>query len=400
MQQQRDDSQSAGKPTSTSEPTSIGEIVRLFLRLGFTAFGGPAAHIAMMHDEVVTRRRWLTNQEFLDLVGATNFIPGPNSTEMAIHIGYKRAGWQGLLLAGLCFILPAVGIVLAIAWAYTQWGSTPQGVALMYGIKPVLVAVVAQALVKLVPAALRTLAFWALFALSLALFLLGVNELLILFGGALVVVLVRLLQRAPHAAGAILPLASVHQIFAPTATGDPVSLWQLFLVFLKAGGLLYGSGYVLLAFLRNDLVVNLGWLTDAQLLDAVAIGQFTPGPVFTTATFIGYVLAGLLGATIATVGIFLPSFVFVGLLARIMPLLRRAWWSAAFLDGVNVTSLALMAGVTAQLGQAAIVDFTTILLALLAAVALFYFKLNSAWVVLGGGVIGLAAWFLGVASPM
>ena len=377
---------------------AAGEVARLFLRLGFTAFGGPAAHIAMMHDEVVTRRKWMDNQEFIDLVGATNLIPGPNSTEMAIHIGYRRAGWRGLLLAGFAFILPAVAIVLLLAWLYVQYGQSPQGVALMYGVKPVLIAVVAQALLKLAPSALRSPLLWAIALVALALFLAGVNELAILFGGALLLMLFRLLQRMPTAAAGVLPLASLKALIPAASLDSTVTLWPLFLVFLKAGSLLYGSGYVLLAFLRNDLVVNLGWLTDAQLLDAIAIGQFTPGPVFSTATFIGYMLAGLPGAAVATIGIFLPSFVFVALLARIMPLLRRAWWSAAFLDGVNATSLALMAGVTLQLGQAAIVDLATVLLALGAAVALFQFKLNSAWVVLAGGAVGLTLHLLGVVA--
>jgi chromate transporter len=383
----------------TDQEQALGEVIRLFLRLGFTAFGGPAAHIAMMHDEVVKRRQWMTDQHFLDLVGATNLIPGPNSTEMAIHIGYERAGWRGLLAAGLCFIMPAVLIVLALAWVYVEYGTTPQGHALMIGIKPVIIAIVIQALFRLVPSALKSPILIAVGIATLALYLLGVNELLILFGGALLIVAIQAVRRFPQAAAALLPLVGIRggmaqQIVQQITSGDAAPLGPLFLVFLKAGALLYGSGYVLLAFLRNDLVVNYGWMTEQQLLDAIAIGQFTPGPVFTTATFIGYTLAGVPGAIAATVGIFLPSFCFVALLARIMPHIRKSPWSAAFLDGVNVSALGLMAGVTWQLGRAAIVDIPTALLAIVSTVLLFRFKINSAWLVLAGGVVGLVMFYL------
>jgi len=378
----------------TTQTESLGEVIRLFLRLGFTAFGGPAAHIAMMHDEVVTRRRWMEEQHFLDLVGATNLIPGPNSTEMAIHIGYERAGWRGLIAAGLCFIMPAVLIVLALAWLYVDYGSTPQGDALMYGIKPVIIAIVVQALYKLVPTALKGPLLAAVGVAALAAYLLGVNELVVLFGGALLVVAIQAVRRFPESAAALLPLVGLPRWLTQAAVESPITLDRIFLVFLKAGALLYGSGYVLLAFLRNDLVLHYGWLTDQQLLDAVAIGQFTPGPVFTTATFIGYVLAGIPGAIVATIGIFLPSFCFVALLARIMPYIRKSPWTAAFLDGVNVAALGLMAGVTWQLGRAALIDLPTVLLAVVAAVLLFRFKLNSAWLVLAGGLIGLGLAYL------
>lgn len=373
---------------------ALGEVTRLFLRLGFTAFGGPAAHIAMMHDEVVKRRQWMTDQHFLDLVGATNLIPGPNSTEMAIHIGYERAGWRGLIVAGLSFILPAVLIVLALAWAYVEYGATPQGNALMYGVKPVIIAVVVQALCRLVPSALKSLLLAVVGAAALILYLLGVNELLVLFGGAFLVIAIQAVRRSSQAVTALLPFGIVTSWLPQTTESTAVSLGQLFLVFLKAGALLYGSGYVLLAFLRNDLVVNLGWMTDQQLLDAIAIGQFTPGPVFTTATFVGYVLAGMPGAIVATIGIFLPSFCFVAVLARIVPYLRKSTWTAAFLDGVNVAALGLMAGVTWQLGRAAIVDIPTALLAIVATVILFRFQLNSAWLVLVGGLFGLTFLYL------
>ncbi|MBW7881481.1 MAG: chromate efflux transporter [Caldilineaceae bacterium] len=368
---------------------ALGEVVRLFLRLGFTAFGGPAAHIAMMHDEVVVRRQWMDEQRFLDLVGATNLIPGPNSTEMAIHVGYYRAGWRGLLAAGLCFILPAVFIVGILAWAYVEYGATPQGSALMYGIKPVIIAIVVQALYRLGRKAVQGPWLGAVGLGALALYLLGVNELVVLFGGALLVLAVQTVRQLPQGAALFVPILALGNAL-PQLTTSAVGLDRLFLIFLKVGAVLYGSGYVLLAFLRNDLVLRLQWLTDQQLLDAVAIGQFTPGPVFTTATFIGYTLARVPGAIVATVGIFLPSFCFVALLARIVPYIRDARWSAALLDGVNVAALGLMAGVTWQLARAALVDLPTVLLAITAAILLFRYKVNSAWLVLAGGLIGLA----------
>ncbi len=358
------------------------EIVTLFLRLGFTAFGGPAAHIAMLHDEVVVRRGWLDDQHFLDLIGATNLIPGPNSTEMVIHVGYERAGWRGLVLAGLCFILPATLIVGVLAWAYVRFGATPAGEALLYGIKPVIIAVVAQALWKLGRTALKGWLLAAVGVAVFALYLLGVDELLLLAAGALLVLAARRLRP-----GAGLWLIAPPFLWIQAAS--EVSVSRLFLIFLKVGAVLYGSGYVLLAFLRADLVVRLGWLTEQQLLDAVAIGQFTPGPVFTTATFVGYVLAGVPGAVVATVGIFLPSFVFVALIRNIVPAVRRSPWAGALLDGVNASALGLMAGVTVQLGQAALVDLPTALLAVVAALLLFRYRVNSAWLVLGGGVAGL-----------
>lgn len=378
--------------TKTQHP--LGEVIRLFLRLGFTAFGGPAAHIAMMHDEVVVRRRWLDEQHFLDLVGATNLIPGPNSTEMAIHVGYDRAGWRGLVAAGVCFILPAALIVGLLAWAYVQYGRTPQGEALLYGIKPVIIVIVLQALIRLGRAAVKGPLLAVIGVAALLLYLLGVNELLLLFGGGLVMVGLQVIRQGSVWSGAFLPLIGVGGV-ARLVESAPVRLDQLFFIFLKVGAVLYGSGYVLLAFLRNDFVLRLGWLTDQQLLDAVAIGQFTPGPVFTTATFIGYILAGVPGAVLATVGIFLPSFCFVALLNRIVPFMRRSVWTAVLLDGINVAALGLMAGVTWQLGREAIVDGVTVLVAVAAAILLFRFKLNSAWLVLAGGIVGLIGFYTG-----
>jgi chromate transporter len=374
----------AGAPQGT-----VAEVALLALRLGFTAFGGPAAHIAMLRDEVVTRRRWVTDARFLDLLGATNLIPGPNSTEMVIHIGQVRAGWRGMVAAGACFIMPATLIVLACAWAYVAFGALPAFEWLLYGIKPVIIAIVAQALWGLAKTAVKGPSLAALGVAVLALYLLGLNELALLFGGGILVMLVRNLGRLSRggAAAALLPFGGALP-FA-LAQAAPVSHGQLFLSFLKIGAVLYGSGYVLLAFLRNEFVVRLGWLNDQQLLDAIAIGQFTPGPVFTAATFVGYIVAGLPGAALATIGIFLPSFLFVAAVNPLVPMLRRSPWMGGFLDGVNVAALGLMAAVLWELGQDALVDWLTVALALVAGLLLFRLKLNSAWLVLGGGLIAL-----------
>lgn len=379
----------------------LTELAGLFLRLGTTAFGGPAAHIAMMEDEVVRRRQWLTHDEFLDLVGATNLIPGPNSTELAIHIGHRRAGWAGLLVAGGCFILPATLIVTAIAWGYVRFGRLPSAEGLLYGVKPVMIAVVLQALWGLGRRALKTgpLAVVALAAAALS--LLGVNELAILFGTGFLVALVGSFKARGPIRGAswvavvpALPLAATTASAASAAT--PFGLWPMLVFFLKTGSVLFGSGYVLLAFLRADLVDRWHWLTEGQLLDAIAVGQVTPGPVFTTATFIGYVLAGVPGATLATVGIFLPAFIFVALSGPLVPRLRRSPVAGAFLDGVNVASLALMAVVTWQLGRVALTDWFTVALAAASGVLLLGFRVNSAWLVLGGAGGGwLAHWIWG-----
>ena len=366
----------------------VGEVARLFLRLGFTAFGGPAAHIAMMHDEVVTRRKWIEEQYFLDMVGATNIIPGPNSTEMVIHLGYLRAGWPGLVLAGTLFILPASVMVGILAWAYVAYGSTPQGEALMIGIKPVIIAIMLQALIRLGRRAIKSYMLAAIGVICLALYVLGVNELVLLFGGALLYWLIATVRDRGNLA-AVVPLLGLPALTSAVAA-IPFRLDRLFLIFLKVGAVLYGSGYVLLAFLRNDLVLRTGWLTDQQLLDAVAIGQFTPGPLFTTATFVGYVLGGVPGAVLATLGIFLPSFVFVGLLARLVPHMRKSAWTARLLDGINVAAIGLMTGVLIVLGRAALVDISTVLIAVAAAVLLFRFKVNTVWLILGGGLVGLA----------
>jgi chromate transporter len=373
---------------------AIREVALVFLKLGVIGFGGPAAHIALMRDEVVRRRRWVSDERFLDLLGMTNLIPGPNSTEMAIHLGYIRAGWPGLIAGGACFILPAMLIVLAIAWAYVRYGSLPAAHWLLYGIKPVIIAVIIQATWALARTAVKGPLLAAMGVAVVVLSLLGYSEVALLFGGGLAVALVRNLRarRRARLAGMalilLLPQSALAAVMAGAAT--VVDLWRLFLVFLKIGSILYGSGYVLLAFLRSDLVSRLGWLTDRQLLDSIAVGQFTPGPVFTTATFVGYVVGGWSGAVLATIGIFLPSFVFVALSHPLIPKLRGSSWTAALLDGVNLTALGLMAAVTAQLARAAIVDWFAAALATAAAVALILFRINSAWLVGGGAAVGFA----------
>jgi chromate transporter len=367
---------------------ALAEVAALFLKLGCIAFGGPAAHIALMREEVVRRRRWIDDQHFLDLLGATNLIPGPSSTELAIHLGYVRAGWRGLIVAGALFILPAMLIVLVLAWAYERFGSLPQATALLYGVKPVILAVVLQALWTLGRTAVKD---WRLAVVGLAalgLYLLGLNEIAILLLGGAAVLLLRL-RRSVAGAVWIVPQMALAAVSGQEQV--PVSLVRLFLIFLKIGSVLYGSGYVLLAFLRADLVLRTGWLTDQQLLDAVAVGQFTPGPLFTTATFIGYLVASWPGAILATIGIFLPSFILVAVTNPWIPRLRRSAWASAALDGVNVASLALMAAVTAQLGRAALVDALSIGLALVAALLLIRYRVNSVWLVLGGGLVGLLA---------
>jgi chromate transporter len=370
------------------------EIARVFLKLGLIGFGGPAAHVALMEDEVVRRRGWLTREHFLDLLGATNLIPGPNSTEMAIHVGRERGGWPGLVVAGTCFIAPAFLIVLGCAWAYVRFGALPKVEGLLYGLKPVVIAVVAQALWALGRAATKSTAIAVMGLLSLAAAMAGVHELIVLAGAAALLggrAWARTARRSAGAA-AMWPLGSLTSTaaaMAATAVPAPFDLARLFLFFFKVGSVLFGSGYVLLAFLRADLVDRWGWLTEGQLLDAVAIGQVTPGPVFTTATFIGYVLAGLPGAVLATVGIFLPAFFFVAVSGPLVPRLRRSPVASGALDGLNVASIALMALVTAQLARAAIVDAATAALVLASGFLLIRLRVNSAWVMLMGAVAGL-----------
>ncbi|HSN29276.1 MAG TPA: chromate transporter [Kofleriaceae bacterium] len=348
----------------------LGQLALLFLRLGATAFGGPAAHVALMEDEVVRKRAWISREEFLDLVAACNLIPGPNSTELAIHIGHRKAGWAGLLVAGACFIFPAALIVGVIAWAYVRWGALPEVGYVLYGVKPVIIAVVAWAIWRLARTAMRTWVLGALAAASVAAVVAGVNELVVLLGAGV-------LAMAGIAGGRAIAVAPV------------VPLVKLFGVFAKIGAVLFGSGYVLLAFLRSDLVDRLHWLTESQLLDAIAVGQITPGPVFTTATFVGYVLDGGAGAVVATLGIFAPAFVFVALSGPLVPRLRRSRVAGAFLDGVVVASLALMGVVAVQLGHAALVDAPTIVIAIASLGVLVRWPNSSLLLAAGGALVGV-----------
>jgi len=368
---------------SEDQTTALWDIASLFFKLGTTAFGGPAAHIAMLQHEVVERRGWLTREEFLDHLGASNLIPGPTSTELVIHVGRKQGGWPGLLVAGTCFILPAAIMVCVLAWAYVRYGKLPAVSGLLYGVKPVVIAIILQALWKLGRTALKRVSLAIVGVVALVLSVFGVAPLWVLLVGAFLAVAVSL--DAPRAKAALLGLS-----WPAFATGaGSAGLWAIFLVFVKIGAVVFGSGYVLLAFLHADLVERLGWLTQQQILDAVAVGQVTPGPVFTTATFLGYLLHGTSGAAVATVGIFLPAFVLVAISAPFIPKIRASRVAGAALDGINVASLALMAVVTWQLGQAALVDATTIAVAVVSTLAVFVFpRLNTAWLIAGAGVLG------------
>lgn len=382
---------------------SVAEVARVFLRLGFTAFGGPAAHLAMMEEEVVRRRKWVDHEEFLDMIGAANLVPGPNSTEVAIHLGLRRAGAAGMLVAGACFILPAAFIVGLIAWAYLRYGALPQFESILYGIKPVVIAVVAQAIWSLAAKALDTWPKRIILGLGMMLAFLRVPELATLLGAGFILGgPAALRERNWRATAPMIATVGVVAVFGLAAYGieglvhgpaAPTPL-ALFLAFLKLGAVLYGSGYVLLAFLERDLVNTWHWLPKSEILNAVAIGQFTPGPVFTTATFIGYLLAGPAGAAAATIGIFLPSFLFVLVGRRLIAGLRGAAASSAFLDGVNAAALALMTVVLFRLGTDALKDVWTVAIALLAAFLLIRFKVNSAILILGGGLAGFLLSFV------
>jgi chromate transporter len=396
------------------------ELAVMFSKLGITAFGGPAAHIAMIDDEVVKRRQWMDREQLLDLLGITNLIPGPNSTELAIHIGLERAGWIGLLVAGTCFILPAMLMVWALAVIYGQYQTVPQVGWLLYGVKPVVIAIILQALWKLGKTAIKNRQTLGAGIVVIILFYLGVNEILLLLLTGLTVMLISRWQltRNDGNSGNALLFLPVSSFIANLSSSWPMSSWQVasvpailaatagsptwlsvFLFFLKIGAVLYGSGYVLLAFLQQELVDRLHWLTSQQLLDAVAIGQVTPGPVFTTATFIGYLLAGHAGAIAATIGIFLPAFVLVAAVRPWVTKLRRSPQVSGFLDGVNVASLGLMAVVTWQLGRTAIVDWLSASVAISSCIVGFRYKINSAWLVMAGGLIEVLAKVIIVTKP-
>jgi chromate transporter len=372
-------------PAGSAEAARLRELAAVFLRLGLTAFGGPAVHIAMMEDEAVVRRRWLTRERFLDLLAIANVLPGPSSSEIAIYLGYVRAGWPRLLVGGACFIVPAVLLVTAIAWTYTRFGALPQMAGVLSSIRPVVVAILLQAVWRLGRTAVRDAISLVVGVAAAAMSLAGFPPLAVLAISGIAVAMARRMKAAGMgAAAALLPLSP-----AAAAVGGPVTLTNLFLIFLKIGAVVFGSGYVLLAFLRADLVERLRWLTEQQLLDAVAVGQMTPGPVFTTATFIGYLLAGWTGAAVATLGIFLPAFLLVAASGPFVSRLRESRLVASILDGVTIGSLALMAVVTWQLGRAAVVDVVTAALALGSAVLLLRFQLNATWLIVAGAGIGM-----------
>jgi chromate transporter len=400
----RSDDPNLTESVQATPDNALGEVARLSLKLGLTAFGGPAAHIAMLRDEIVNRRGWLSDTHFLDLLAATNLIPGPNSTEMVIHTGYHRAGRLGLVVAGILFILPAALMTLAFAWIYEQYGTTPSIEAFLYGVQPVVIAVILHAIWGLGRTIATKLPLIAVSLLAFGLSIAGANELLVLLGlGAVVMLATVLAERG--AAPLLLPIFHLRDLVARSpdfalvlaaATEAPYSPVRLFLEFLKIGATLYGTGYVLLSFLQQDFVENLGWLTEKQLLDAVAVGQFTPGPVFTTATFVGYLVGGWGGAALATIGIFLPAFVFVALTQPLIPRLRSSPWTSGFLDGVSAAAVGLMASVVVILGRAALIGPFTIAIALLAAVLLIRFRVNSAWLIGGGGMLGVVGAAVGL----
>ena len=379
---------------STQQRGTLLEVAREFLRVGFMAYGGPAAHVAMMEEDFVRRRGWVTRERFLDLLGAVSLLPGPSSTELAIYLGEIRAGLAGLIVAGACFILPAAVLVVGLAWAYVNFGSLPQVGGLLFGIKPVVVALVAQAVWNLGKTALRNVPLVALAVAVIPLAVLGGHAVLLLLGAGFLWMLLgegRALAGKRAAMGAWLAAGG-----SGSAAGV-IGILPVFFYFLKIGAVLVGSGYVLLPVLRADLVLKLHWLSDAQLLDAVAVSQATPGPFFTVATFIGYLLAGWKGAALATVGMFLPAFVYVGVTSGFLPRLRQSPLAGAFLDGVNAAAVALMAYVGWQFGRAALVNVPAVILAVISAILVFRYKLNTTWLVLGGAATGISLRFLGCA---
>ncbi|MFN0096877.1 MAG: chromate efflux transporter [Dehalococcoidia bacterium] len=395
---------------SVSAP--LREVVTYFLRLGFIAFGGPAAHVALMRRELVAQRKWVDDQEFVDLLGVTNLIPGPNSTEMSMHLGALRAGRWGLWLGGLAFILPAVAIVLALAWGYVRYGDRPAVEGLLFGVQPVVLAIIVQAIWGLRKAAVKGPATLLVVLGAVALVAAGVNQLVVLLGAGVLLLALYAARRGRATGGWPAAVAAGWSRFATvverltglklavvgfggvtpavwSATPAGYSAMELFLVFLKIGGLLYGSGYVLVSFMQADLVDARGWLTQQELLDAIAVGQFTPGPLFSSATFAGYVIDGWRGAALATAGIFLPSFAFVAITHPLVPRLRRTPWAAPFLDGVNAAAVGLMGLVTFDLAREVTGDVTQVAILAAAAVVLVRWSPNSAFLVLGGALAGL-----------
>ena len=364
------------------EKTNLKELAGLFTRLGLTAFGGPTAHIAMMQKEVVEKRKWMDHQHFLDLIGATNLIPGPNSTEMAIHIGHERSGWKGLLVAGCCFILPAVFITAVIAWLYKMYGQLPVVRPFVYGIKPAIIAIILAAVFPLAQKSLKNTELGIIGTMALVGSLAGFNEIAVMFGAGFLVMLLHLFKKTDQNLYGWAPVFLLHFPFLSQTN------MKIFWIFLKIGAILYGSGYVLFAFLDGELVAK-GLLTRAQLVDAIAVGQFTPGPVFSSVTFIGWQMNGPQGAMWATLAVFLPSFVFVALLNPLIPLMRKSRLFSSFLDGVNIASVAIILAVCFSFSREVISDWRTTLIAMLSLVVTFGFrKINTVFLMVGCAVLG------------
>jgi chromate transporter len=370
------------------QEVSLAELALIFLKLGTTAFGGPAAHIAMMEDEFVRKRQWITEADFLDRLAAANLIPGPSSTEVAIFIGQAKRGWAGLVIGGCCFIIPAAVLVTLIAAVYARFGSLPQLAGILYGIKPAVIAIILEAWWHLARTAVKSKLLAVIGVVAVVLNGFGVVPLIVLAIAGISSGAAAGFKTQGDSLSVIPTFGKLGLLLATAAVAVPVSLIRLFFSFLKIGAIVFGSGYVLLAFLRTEFIDRLHWLTEKQLVDAVAVGQFTPGPVFTTATFIGYLVAGIPGALLATIGIFLPGFALVALSGRLLPKLRRSPWVSATLDGVVVGSLALMAVVAWQLGRASIVDWRSFTIVIISLAVLLRFRVNSAWVIAGAGMVG------------
>lgn len=383
------------KLTKPEKKARLKEIAKVFLRLGILAFGGPAAHIAMMDEEIVQKRKWVDRTTFMDLIGATNLIPGPNSTELAIHLGYGRGGVLGLFIAGICFIFPAMIIVLAFAVGYVRYGTIPKVEGILYGVKPVIIAIVFQALLRLGKSVIKGNLAIAVASLVIVGSFLGVSEIPLLLMAGILVMAVKNRDQFRTRTLMLYPLPFLTLTRAALLKNRlDMGVERLFLTFLKIGSVLYGSGYVLLAFLESEFIRAFPVISETELLDAVAIGQLTPGPVFTTATFIGYLIHGVPGALVSTAGIFLPSFLLVWLLKPLIPKIRQSRWAGGLLDGVNIASLGLMTAVTVRLGMASLIDLLSVSLFALSLFILTKFKINSAWIIIAGGAIGFFSQWL------
>jgi chromate transporter len=379
-----------------SKRQNLKEVVLLFLKMGFTTFGGPAAFLGIAHDEVVKRRKWLDDNQFLDLVGATNLIPGPNAVEMAIHIGFLRAGWAGFWLGGISYTLPAVLIVMGLAWSYQRFGSMPQLIWVLYAVEPVVIAIITKALWSLGKQIFKE-PLMVIIAISvLGLSLAGIDSILLLFAFGILIMVIKNFDRLKSILSGLKAIFPIYLTPLIQNTAHPFSLGSMFLTFLKIGSMLYGSGYVLLAFLRSDFVTRLGWLTEKQLIDAVAIGQVTPGPFFTTSTFIGYILAGIPGGILATIGIFFPSFLFVAVSNPYIPKMRQSPWFSAFLNGINAASLGLMAAVTIQMARAILIDPLKIIICGISLIVFVFSSVNTTWVIAAAILFAIGRYFFGI----